>query len=78
VLIDGIKVKTQTESDREISLIIPELMEEDGTKTPLRAGSHTLQIVHGVFSRRLGINPNPTQIIESSPVPFCAASDDSS
>jgi hypothetical protein len=69
VLIDGIKVKTQTESDSEISLIIPELMEEEGTKTPLRAGSHTLQIVHGLLLGGLA-SPEPHQIIESSPVPF--------
>lgn len=70
VLIDGIKVDTQVISDKEISLIVPSvLIKEDGTPSSLRAGSRTLQILHGVLLGGLS-SPEPHQIIESSPVAF--------
>lgn len=70
VLIDGIKVVTQSVGDREIAVKLPtKLVAEDGTEIPLRAGSHALQIVHGMLLGGLS-SPEPHQIIESSPVPF--------
>jgi hypothetical protein len=70
VLIDGLKVVAQTVSDQEITLKLPaKLIAEDGTDIPLRAGSHALQVVHGMLLGGLS-SPEPHQIIESSPVPF--------
>lgn len=70
VLIDGLKVAPLSISDQEIALKLPaKLIAEDGTEVPLRAGSHALQVVHGMLLGGLS-SPEPHQIIESSPIPF--------
>lgn len=70
VLIDGLKVVPLSVSDQEIVFKLPtKLVAEDGTDVPLRAGSHALEIVHGVFLGGLS-SPEPHQIIASGPVPF--------
>lgn len=70
VLIDGLRVVSLSVSDQEIALKLPaKLIAEDGTDIPLRAGSHALQVVHGMLLGGLS-SPEPHQIIESSPVPF--------
>jgi Pvc16 N-terminal domain/IPT/TIG domain len=70
VLIDGLKVALLSVSDQEIALKLPaKLVAEDGTDVPLRAGSHALQVVHGILLGGLA-SPEPHQVIESSPIPF--------
>jgi hypothetical protein len=70
VLVDGMKVDVQSISGTEITFIVPsEFIAEDETHLPLRAGSHTLQIVHGLLLDGLS-SSEPHRIIESSPVSF--------
>src|SRR5882762_1484631 len=70
VLIDGLSVAPLSISDQEVAVKLPaKLIAEDGTDIPLRAGSHALQIVHGILLGGLA-SPEPHQIIESSPIAF--------
>jgi hypothetical protein len=70
VLVDGLEVKTENVRGNELVVKVPsELTDEDSKQIPLRAGSHTLQIVHGLPPAGLSSSESH-RICESSPFPF--------